>query len=618
MIKILKNIKLNNFSKKLILITLDLVIIIFSVFLSYSLRLDYIYPPLDIDFIIYLIFIVVIIYNFYLNNIYQILISFFDNQSILKIIRVVLISQVILFIINIILHKTFFFPRSISIIAPVVSCILFVLMRVILNYLINSDNSKRNNTNNILIYGINANTFSLLKNLRNYPNYGKVVAFVDAKDRYKKRELSGIKIFKNIDLKNVIDNYQITEIIINNKSLSKKKVENLYNKFEKQNIRIRNLTSSKNSLNFLNKSLETKPSFFDIINRPKIIVDNKILNKKIKGKNILITGGGGSIGSELCIEILKHEPKKIYVLEIAEINLFNLIEKIKKEKKYNSNVLIPILGDCSDKKFLINKFKKLKIDDLFHAAAYKHVNFGEENPYSMIKNNIFGTNTIVEFAIYKKIKNFIFISSDKAVNPKSILGFSKKMGEELIKNTHFKIKNDFKTVFTIVRFGNVIGSSGSVIPIFLNQISEMSALTVTSKKVTRYFMSISEAVQLVINASYFNRKGVKIFALDMGKQLNIYEMAKRIIRLSGLSIKNKKDSKGDIKIKIIGLKKGEKISEEVTLGKNLVKTSHPQIMICNENLENKSFGKKMKNIKEILDRPNIDNRTLKNVLMKNL
>ena len=236
----------------------------------------------------------------------------------------------------------------------------------------------------------------------------------------------------------------------------------------------------------------------------------------------------------------------------------------------------------------------------------------------MIKNNIIGTKTIVEFAIYKKIKNFIFISSDKAVNPKSILGFSKKMGEELIKNIYFKFKKDLKTVFTIVRFGNVIGSSGSVIPLFLNQISDMTPLTVTSKKVTRYFMSISEAVQLVINASYFNHKGVKIFALDMGKQINIYDMAKRIIRLSGLSIKNKKDSKGDIKIKIIGLKKGEKIREEVTLGKNLVKTSHPQIMKCNEELKSKNFDKKMKNIEGILNKQNIGNRTFKNFLIKNL
>ena len=168
----------------------------------------------------------------------------------------------------------------------------------------------------------------------------------------------------------------------------------------------------------MKKLLEIKPSFYDIINRSKIIVNKNILTKIIKGRNILITGAGGSLGSELCIEVLKHKPKKIYSLDISEFNLFKLINKIKKIKKFDEKIFITILGDCVDKNFLFNKFNDIKIDDLYHAAAYKHVNFGEKNPYSMIKNNILGTKIIAEFALQKKIKKFIFISSDKAVNPK--------------------------------------------------------------------------------------------------------------------------------------------------------------------------------------------------------
>ena len=191
-------------------------------------------------------------------------------------------------------------------------------------------------------------------------------------------------------------------------------------------------------------------------------------------------------------------------------------------------------------------------------------NLAEENTYSMIKNNIFGTQCMINFALSKKIKDFIFISSDKAVNPKSILGYTKKYGEKIIKNLE-KSKNTIKTNFTIVRFGNVIGSSGSVIPIFLDQIKNQLPLTVTNKNVQRYFMSINEAVQLVINASYINQKGIKIFTLNMGKQIKIFDIAKRIIRLSGGTIKDKKNMNGDVEIKITGLKKGEKISEELTL-----------------------------------------------------
>ena len=607
-------INLSNFSKKSILIVSDILIIAFAIIFSYSLRLDSLYNPFDIDYRVYLIFISVFLLNFYFNNIYQILISFFDNQSIIKIIRVVLISQIIIFFLNIIFFKSFFFPRSISIIAPIISCILFVMFRITLNYLINLKKYKFNNENKILIYGINEKSLSLLKDLRNYPNYGKVIAFVDKKNRYKKRELSGIKIFKITDFDKVIKDYHITEIIINSKEYSKNEINLLYKKFEGENIRIRNLTETENSKNFLKKLLEIKPNFYDIIDRPKIVVNKNILNKSIKGRNILITGGGGSIGSELCIEILNHKPKKVYILEISEINLFKIIDKIKKLRKFNQNMIVPVLGDCSDKNFLINKFDKIKIDDLYHSAAYKHVNFGEANPYSMIKNNVFGTKTIAEFALQKKIKRFIFISSDKAVNPKSILGFSKKIGEKILINLFNRFQKKCNTIFTIVRFGNVIGSSGSVIPIFMSQITNMSSLTVTSKKVTRYFMSISEAIQLVINASYFNKKGVDIYALDMGKQINIFELAKRIIRLSGLTLKDKKNNKGDITIKIIGLKKGEKLYEEVSLGKNLIKTPHPRILKCNEDMNDMNFHMKIKKIEDLLNRKLIKKNILKDVI----
>ena len=607
-------INLSSFSKKFILISLDILIIIFAIIFSYSLRLDSLYNPIYIDLRVYLIFISVFILNFYFYNIYQILISFFDNQSIIKIIRVVIFSQIIIFIINVFFYKSFFFPRSISIIAPIIACILFVMIRIILNYLINLKKFKLNRENKILIYGINDKSLSLLKDLRNYPNYGKVIAFIDKKNRYRKRELSGIKIFKDSEFDKVIKDHHITEIIINSKTYPKKEITALYQKFENENIRIRNLTETENSKNFLKKLLEIKPSFYDIIDRPKIFVDKNILKKRIDGKTILLTGGGGSIGSELCIEFLKHKPKKVYILDSSEINLFKLIEKIKKIKKFNEKIFIPILGDCTDKNFLFNRFSGIKFDDLYHSAAYKHVNFGELNPYSMVKNNIIGTKIIAEFALQKKIKRFIFISSDKAVNPKSILGFSKKYGEKILIDLFFRFRKKYNTIFTIVRFGNVIGSSGSVIPIFLNQISNMSPLTVTSKKVTRYFMSISEAIQLVINASYLNKKEVEIYALDMGKQINIFELAKRIIRLSGLTVKDEKKNKGDIQIKITGLKKGEKLHEEVTLGKNLIKTSHPRIMKCNEKLDDKKFYKKMKKIENLLNSENIKKNTLKNII----
>ena len=587
--------KLGNLKKRLFLVISDLLIIIISISASYSLRLETLISILSIDIRVYLIFFLIFFSVFHLNNIYQILLRYFDYFSIKKILKSITICLLVLVPVNFYFYQDFYFPRSISFIAPIIIGILIILHRVFINFLINVNSTR--DKKNILIVGLNNQTISLIKNIRANFNSNTVKAVIDPKNLYKKREINGIKIYKKKDLEYVIKKLKINEIIIGNNSLSEKEYSKFFNKYEKSNIRIKKLNIKHDGLNeYLNQSTISLLNFFDIVDRPKIIVKKKILEKKIKNKTFLITGAGGSIGSELCIEILKHKPRKIFALEISEINLFNLLNKIK-EKKYNIKNVKPILGDSSDDYFLKNYFKEKKIDEIYHAAAYKHVSFGQDNPYSMIKNNIFTTNTIVNFALKKKVKNFIFISSDKAVKPKSILGITKRFGEKIIQNEFLKNKKNSKTNFTIVRFGNVIGSSGSVIPIFFKQISNNLPLTVTHKKVKRYFMSISEAVQLVINASYINKKNLRIYALNMGKQIFIYDIAKRIIRLSGKTIKNKNNPKGDIPIKIIGLKKGEKLSEELTLGENLIKTSHKDIIQCDEKFNISNLDKELKKIK---------------------
>jgi len=594
---ILKNI--SNIQKKFFLIISDLVIIILSIGLAYSLRLEQIYPIWKIDIYVYLIFLFIFFGVFYLQNIYQILIRYFDYYSSVKIFKSIFIGFCIIVPLNFFLYEKIYFPRSISFLAPVIIGLFITFHRILLNFLINSDQKKNKSQNNIIIFGINQNNVNLIKSIRNYPNYGKVKGLIDTSGKYKKRELNGIKIFKIENLNKIIKKYFITEIIIGHNSLSKNKLKELFSNLEKKNIRIRNLFNAKNYLkNIINQSFESQVNFFDIVNRPKIKVEKKVLRKKIFNKTIMVTGGGGSIGSELCLEIIKHNPKKLFILEISEINLFNLIKKINQKQR---NLIEPVLGDCNDELFLKNTFRNINFDEIYHAAAYKHVHFGEQNPYSMIKNNIFGTKKIIEFAIHKKIKNFTFISSDKAVNPKSILGFSKKIGEKILKEFYHRSNNKSKLKFSVVRFGNVIGSSGSVIPIFLEQLKNKMPLTVTNKKTERYFMSISEAVQLVINSSYLNKNGFIIYALNMGKQIKIYEIAKRIIRLSGYTLKNSTNPKGDIKIKFIGLKKGEKISEELTLGENLVSTDHKDIMKCNDEINSKNILKDLKILEKKLN-----------------
>jgi len=606
--------KISNLNKKIILILSDLFIIVFSVAISFSLRMEQIYPFWTIDYRVYFIFFVTIIPTFYFFNIYQILLRFFDDYSILKIIKTIFICQIILIAINFSVFEIIYFPRSISFIAPILIGILIVIHRIILNYLINTSDKNLKQINNILIYGVNESTVSLLKNLRQFPNYGIVKCFVDSTGQYKAREINGIKIYKNENIEKVIKKNLITEIILGPKTFRKKIRNHLLSKLENKNIRIVNMDEIENYLpRLIHKSFESKLNFYDIIDRPKIESDQKILNKTINNKNVLVTGGGGSIGGELCIQILNLKAKNIYVLDSAEINLFNILNKLKSLKN-NYSKIHPVLADCSDKNFLIKKFKNIKLDYVYHAAAYKHVGFGESNPYSIVKNNIFGTKSVVEFSIIKKVKNFIFVSSDKAVNPKSILGLTKNFGEVMI-SYYYKGLRDKKNVkFTVVRFGNVIGSSGSVIPIFLNQIQNKYPLTVTHKKAERYFMSISEAVELIVHSSYLS-KGYNIFSLDMGKQIKIFEIAKRIIRLSGNTVKDLKNPKGDISIKITGLKKGEKISEEISLGKSLKKTSHSKIMLCQDFVNDKNIHQRIAKIKVALDLKKMNKQKLKKIIL---
>ena len=335
-------------------------------------------------------------------------------------------------------------------------------------------------------------------------------------------------------------------------------------------------------------------SYQDIINKKKFFINNSILRKNIKNKSILITGAGGSIGSELANQILNFFPKKIFLLDNSEINLYKIYNQlISKYPKLYKKVEI-VLCDCNQIKILKQKISRHKIDIIFHAAAYKHVWFGEINNYSMLYNNINGLIQMLNFSKIQKVKKFVFISSDKAVNPKSILGISKKIGEDIV-CYYYKFINK-NTNYSIVRFGNVIGSSGSVIPKFLNQIKKDKILTVSNKKVKRYFMSIEEAIYLTLYSMSLFKK-FNIFALDMGIQIHIYEIAKRLIRLSGKNIKSSANGKGDIAINFTGLKKGEKLQEEISLGKNLEKTSHSKIYICNEII---NYDKLQKNVPQII------------------
>ena len=593
---------MKNFLKKVLLHFVDTFIIIFSVWLVFSLRLDKFYNLTEINYRIFIIYFIVFFTFFYIFKIYNIIITFFDFYSIKKIFKAILFSQLVLIFINIYTYDNFFFPRSVSIIGPIFIGIFITLSRIAINFLLNI---KRSNLQkkNILIYGVNAETVLFSKNVRNYSDTYNIIGFFDLNNDYKKREINGIKIFNKSELENIINKNKIfcvftqKSFILNNED----EYEKILKILGKYNIRIKSILNFNENLDFNLK--KNSIDFFNIINKKKFKESNKFIKKNFLNKNILVTGAAGTIGTELTLKLIKLNPNKIFLLDNSEIGLFNLSNNV--EVRFKKKIRI-LLGDCADANY-IKTLSNYDIDYIFHAAAYKHVDMLENNIFSAVRNNIFSTINILDFALSKKIKKFVYISTDKAVEPSSILGITKKFGEILCAYYHSLILN--KSIFTIVRFGNVIGSSGSALPIFHSEIINRKSVTVRNRNSKRYFMSVIEAVDLVLYSSTMNRN-FNIYALEMGSQINIYSIAEKMIRVFGFNIKNKKYPEGDIAIKVTNLKKGEKLEEEISLGKKLQKTSHPKIFTCGELLNIKNITNKIKKIKFLYNKRNLTKRML--------
>ena len=311
----------------------------------------------------------------------------------------------------------------------------------------------------------------------------------------------------------------------------------------------------------------------DLLSREQVQPDLKLLSKNITSKVVLVTGAGGSIGSELCRQIIKLNPKKLLLLELNEFALYTISEELKKLNK--SVKVISLLINVQNLLRVNEVFKTFKIDTVYHAAAYKHVSLVEENICEGVKNNVFGTYLITQAAIKNNVSSFVFISSDKAVRSTNIMGATKRLAEICVQGLYSKYKNK-NAKFAIVRFGNVLQSSGSVIPKFKKQIKEGGPVTLTDPEVTRYFMTTTEASQLVIQAGAMS-EGCEVFVLDMGSSIKIKDLIYKMIKLSGLTVKDANNLDGDIEIKVTGLRPGEKLYEELLLGDNPQKTDHKKI-----------------------------------------
>jgi FlaA1/EpsC-like NDP-sugar epimerase len=559
-----------------ILLFIDIIISSISIWITFNLISEKIVKFFEIDIEIYLILSLTFVFIQIIFRSYLQLSRYFDLSSIFRIIKNFLFFFITLIFYKLFIYNGSFIPSSNLIIYLIIFFLLTLLKNSLLynfyNYLFDRNNIRKKN---VVLYGFNEKTLNYIKNLRNY-NFS-IKGIFNENIKFYKTTNNNFKILNINEFHAFFENNKITDILVTEKSNYKNKIY-YYRKFLKFNVRIIFLDDVYNNLNLDNKLASFKPDFDEVItSNSKKYDHNNLIYKDIKNKIILVAGGAGSIGSILITKLIKYDPKKLIIIDKDEYSIFNLKKKLGKNNKIYYKLI-----NTTEYEFLNLIFKKFKPDYVFNAAAYKHVNIVEDNFNYSLHNNIKTALNICELSIKYRVQRCLLISTDKAVNPTNIMGLSKRLCEKIY--LAYSKKN--KSIFSIIRFGNVIGSKGSVIPYFQSLIEKRLPLPLTNKKATRYLMSISEACELIIKISIFGSNS-GIYLLDMGKPINIYDMTYKLIKFNGLSIKTKKNLSGDIIIKYTGLNKGEKLHEKLTYNKYLRKTKYDKIMICDEENDNK-------------------------------
>jgi FlaA1/EpsC-like NDP-sugar epimerase len=438
----------------------------------------------------------------------------------------------------------------------------------------------KNGTEPVLIYGAGHQGIALANSLMNSDTY-RPCAFIDDNKKKQKTVIHGLKVFPASKLDELLEGGSRKKVLLALGSASSSTRKRLLEQLACKKIEVLTTPSVNDIVSGKAKIEEVKKvEIEDLLGRDPVSPLTELVQQCITDKVVAITGAGGSIGSEVCRQVLLQKPTKLILIELNEFSLYTIEQELNQLKEAQGLELdiISILGSVQKEHRLKTVFETFKVETVYHAAAYKHVPMVEHNVVEGVRNNIFGTWYCAEAAIKAQVKNFVLISTDKAVRPTNVMGTSKRVAE-LVLQALAKRQED--TRFTMVRFGNVLGSSGSVVPLFHRQIQQGGPITVTHPDIIRYFMTIPEAAQLVIQAGSMG-KGGDVFVLDMGEPVKITALARKMIHLSGLSEKHEQNPSGDIAIEYSGLRPGEKLYEELLVGDNVEGTEHPRIMTANE------------------------------------
>jgi len=566
---------LKNNTPRWLIFLIDVCIIIFSVSLAYLLRFNFSIPENEMrDFPwVLLIVLFVRIVGFLITKTYAGIVRHTNSQDVVRIFVMILCGSLLFVLTNILtfyfINRINFIPYSIIIIDFITSSLVLTSFRIIvkLSYLEFSNSSKEKL--NIVIFGAGeAGIISKRVLDRDAGSKYKVLAFIDDDQKKAGKKLEGVKISGFNKLKYLLEEKEIDQLIISVQNLNVKRKKEIIELCLQKNVKVLSVPPV---ITWINGELSFKQikkiKIEDLLGRNVIKLDDEKISRELQGKIVLITGASGSIGGELVRQVSRFSCKKIILIDQAESPLFHLeLECSEKFPEVNYEFIV---ADICNKSRIENIFREFSPEIVFHAAAYKHVPVMENNILEALQTNVYGSKILSNSSIKYNVKKFILISTDKAVNPTNVMGATKRIAEIYIQS----LQNNAKTSFITTRFGNVLGSNGSVIPLFRKQIEKGGPITITHPDITRFFMTIPEACQLVLEACTMG-KGGEIFVFDMGKSVKIVDLAKKMIRLSGLTLEK------DIKIKITGLRPGEKLYEELLNNQeNTIPTHHPQILI---------------------------------------
>ena len=589
--------------KRGIVMGFDILICGFSVWLAFGLRLDQWFDFQDNQWMVLIVAIGFSFPLFISFGLYRAIFRYV-GLAVLALIARVFIVYTILFLCVFTLIGIDGVPRSIGVIQPILLFIGIGTSRYFIRYWLGDINNVQKSFHRAkpiaLIYGAGSAGRQLAISLTSNKEI-LVKGFIDDDLNLQRSTIDGISIFSNVGLENLIHRLGITDILLAIPSAGQVRRREIIASLSGRGVRVRTLpglidiASGRVRISDLH-DLDMN----DLLGREVVPPEVGLLKKNILNQVVLVTGAGGSIGSELCRQIIKFSPKSLILIDSSEHSLYLIYEELKKaliglngnnlanisnDQAFLPHPVLPIklvacLASVRDSNLLRKIFRTHQPTTVFHAAAYKHVPLVEQNPTEGIRNNVFGTLTCAKASLEFGVSNFILVSTDKAVRPRNIMGASKRIAE-LVLQAMAGIKNDHSTNFSMVRFGNVLGSSGSVAPLFSAQIAAGGPITLTHSEVTRYFMTIPEAAQLVIQASAM-AVGGDVFVLDMGEPIRIHDLAVKMVYLSGLLVKDEAHPHGDIEIAVTGLRPGEKLYEELLISDNPQPTAHPKIMKAHE------------------------------------